>query len=128
MPPKSESITIVALLNRLTQENKLKWDACEPNKELLSGTDDRIDTVYVTQFKGRRLGVYIRKFQDYIPDLDTMYWNSEVVVAFLHEDSSIALKLSGLGSAASDLLESIQIQDVNLDEFLEELRKEKDRQ
>lgn len=122
MSRNEEWLDLLVSLTRLTQEGKLKWVACNPPDALTAGTDDIIDTMYITEIKGRKLGVFEKRYEAYSNGLDKLYWTKELVIAFLHPDDSIALKLPPIGHRATqDLLDAIQYQHVRVDDFLKEL-------
>lgn len=54
-------IQAIVKLNRLTQENKLKWQPNPPPEPL---QDIKVDVVYVTCFKGMKLRLYELRYTD----------------------------------------------------------------
>jgi hypothetical protein len=57
---RDKMLEAVVKLIQLTQTGRLKWRAGEPDESMKLEADDRIDSVYTTDYNGRRLEIYRR--------------------------------------------------------------------
>ena len=129
---KDKNIEAIAKIIALTREGKLSWISIDPSEVPKKGDDDVIDSAFTTQYKGKILRLYRRKYKgpsitgqiglffSHSAKTTEMRWYSEIVLelisqqghalwAFPREDilkdllKTIGYKVSG----AEDLINSL---------------------
>ncbi len=123
---KDKWIEIIAKLTKLTQDNILKWRISEVPEYLKGFNDIRIDVVYYSIYKGKRLRIYEKKEKETIMvsfnRFETM-WETSTVLD-IADDTGISLwafpKVEGL----NNLLNAVKFQVTGVKDFLKELMEE----
>ena len=121
MANQAKIVQLVAVLNQLTQEGQLKWEAREPTSSINLRPDQLVDTSYETRFEDRRLRIYEEKYKSWI-DEDRYTWSSRVVLAFVDGTGDNAWEFPP-AAGITDLLESVKYQTAGVDDYLESVLK-----
>ena len=112
---------MVAKLNLKTQDGSLVWRLEHPPSDIGIGTDDRIPVFYVADLAEQTIALYPLRFKDYSPDLDEFVWREQPVLAFFDDSSRKVWETVNPDSGLEDLLESVQYQTAEVDEFIDRL-------
>ena len=121
-------VEAVAKLIELTQLGKLHWKAYSPDETLKVYPDDRLSTVFETNYQGRKLRVYRRTFKlrDATPMVEVFIgkkdWQSVVILEFLAENNAVLWRFPTM-PILDDLLSAVQYQVAGVDEFIDALLK-----
>lgn len=87
MAADKEIIKVVTKLNRLTQEDKIKWERKEPPSSLITATEATIFDFYATEYKGKNMGLFEERYQDWDEEFfQRTYWTDRIVLAFFSEN------------------------------------------
>ena len=117
----------IAKLIELTQTGKLRWDAYPPDETLKVYPDDRLSTVFETNYQGKKLRLYRRTFSPRgAPMFDAIIgkkdWQSVVILEFLAENGAVLWRFPTM-PILDDLLSAVQYQTAGVDEFIDTLLK-----
>ena len=121
-------VEAIAKLIELTQAGKLRWDAYLPDETLKVYPDDRLSTVFETEYQGKKLRLYRRTFKprDVAPMFDAIIgkkdWQSVVILEFLAENGAVLWRFPTM-PILDDLLSAVQYQAAGVDEFIDTLLK-----
>lgn len=118
-------IEVISKLNRLTQENKLKWARYEIPKTLSTGTDDIIHEFIGTRYKESFMGLYVRNYRKYDPDQDRVYWDDILTLAMFDGDLNEQWQFP-TQSGLYELYESAKYQIADVDGFIDSVLSEDD--
>lgn len=134
---KNTWIDAVAKLIQLTQDGVLKWDATKPADTLKTQSDDSIDIVFLTTYKGKRLRLYKRTYTDYRPaklslaaQISRMGTLGAATEMEAYRETEFIMDLSSDGPARwsfpkvgplRDLYSAVQYQVAGVKEFLSDL-------
>jgi hypothetical protein len=122
----------VVKLMELTQKGKLKWRPGEANESMKIEADDRIDSVYVTEYNGRRLEIYRRTWTVYqaagaqlgysdLPDFERRLQEQVVLRLATPEGSFWTFPQNG---ALQDLMNAVAFKVTDAKGFLDEILSE----
>jgi hypothetical protein len=134
MPKDEKILDTVAKLIELTQDGKLRWEARAPIDEMKEYPDERMQTVFTTLYKDKRLRLYKRIYRVVTYEapwwgfVGTSYerrfkeesWHSQTTLEIL-DSSGLKLWTFPQMSALDDLLESVQYQAAEVKAYLEEI-------
>ena len=121
-------VEAIAKLIELTQAGKLRWDAYPPDETLKVYPDERLSTVFETDYQGKKLRLYRRTFKprDVAPMFDAIIgkkdWQSVVILEFLAENGAVLWRFPTM-PILDDLLSAVQYQAAGVDEFIDTLLK-----
>lgn len=118
---EEKTIALIVKLNRLTSIGEIKWAAADPPASLVLGTDDRIPLFMGTFYKGKMVGLYLKRFQDYDGERDRLYWSERVVLAIFDQAGRCLWETFSQYSALMDLYETVRRKVSSVDEFIDEL-------
>jgi hypothetical protein len=122
MAEQDKFVALVARLNELTQEGKLKWSAVYNPEELGLGTDKKVKLVFQTFYKNKTLRIYHEDFKTWYEE-DRYVWASRIVLTFVDIGAQSIWEfpnVAGLG----DLYESVRYQQAGVDEFINDVLSE----
>lgn len=126
MSTDNEIIQVITKLNRLTQEGKIHWERMEPPAYLTTGTDVKILDFYGTEYKGRNIGIYEERYQDYDDVFGHgIYWTDRLVLAFFSEKWGQEWEFPK-STGIYELLTSIKYEVADVDTFMDEILKDGD--
>lgn len=128
MVEKDKMVLIVSILNRLTQENKIKWTKENPPGDLTAARNESVFYFYSTRHEGRNLGLYEERSEAFEPEIECEYWESRIVLA-VFDDSWRKLWEFPNVSGLYELFKSVGFQaaDVGtyIDKIISEYKEEK---
>lgn len=117
---------LVTLLNRKTSDDVISWVAIDPPDHLVEGNSDIIPLYFETEYKGKSIGIFERRYRFYtdeyeyhyetelalavLDDLRRVIWISENTrIAALHDlFSKVREKVSGIDDLLDNLLDEEQ--------------------
>ena len=111
-------IKLVTKLIRLTIANHVKWELSDVPRNLTEGTDDIISTYLSTEYMDKEFALFVRKYQQYSGEFDTMYWTQEIKLAIIENDEVIWENKQPIPSLV-DLLDHAQSQVSGLNDFID---------
>lgn len=120
MKKKNKTVELITKLLQLTSENKITWKPSDAPSTITKGTDDIVSSYFETEHNGKTFSLYIRRYQQYSAEFDTLYWSEEIKLAIIDEDRLIWSN-TNYPSALKDLYEYVQEQAACLDDILESL-------
>lgn len=128
---KDKFVEAVTKLIKLTQEGELQWRSGD-----ISRYDIKVESVFITEYKDRlmRLYKYVYKVQQPGPFTLTHgifgskreypYWETSVKLEFIDSNGRTVWEFPST-PALFDLLEEVQYQVAEVDEFLDDIMAEK---
>lgn len=117
MASKNDFSKVISKLNRLTQEGVVTWRRTDPPKSIMTGTDDHIFNFYLAKYKGKYIGLYEERYQNYSMDLDNYYWAKRTVLALFSPSLEKEWEFPVL-AGTEELKESVQYQVADVDVFV----------
>jgi hypothetical protein len=113
---KTFSKVIIQLIN-LTRSNELKWKKQDP-PNWLTDSGSKIESVYLTEYKGRKLRLYEEKYQSY-DDFDRSYsWAKRPVLQIIDQFNKTDWEFPWCREL-KDLIEAVRYHSANVSEFLD---------
>lgn len=120
MKKKNKTVELITKLLKLTSESKITWKSKDVPSCITNGTDDVVSSYFETEHNGKTFSIYIRRYQQYSGEFDTIYWTEEVKLAII-DKNNILWSNTNYTSALKDLYEYVQEQAAGLDDILESL-------
>lgn len=119
---KTDDITtLIVQILRKTGQGEIKWEVSEPSEYFEFGTEDVIPLIYTTQYKGKVLAVFCRRFK-YFFEEDAYHWDERVCFAFLNDNKDkIIWEVSDRRPVLNDLYATVTHKAAGIDEMLESL-------
>jgi hypothetical protein len=109
----------VAKLNRLTQEGRLRWTLARAPSSLTQGSDSSIPAFFQCELRGKTVGIYEERFQDWSVEAEVFFWRTRLVLALFDYAGNQVWEfpdgLSGLG----DLWNAVRYRSADVDEYLD---------
>jgi len=126
---KDKFVEAVTKLIKLTQEGKMKWRSVN-----LVRHDIKVESAFITKYKDRlmRLYKYVHKVEAPTPYVSGVfstykgeypYWETSVTLEFI-DSNELSLWKFPYTSALIDLLQAVQYQVAEVDEFLDDIMAE----
>jgi len=113
---KSFSNVINRIIN-LTRSNALKWDKQDP-PPWLTDSDTKIESVYLTEYAGRRLRLYEARYQTY-DEMDRNWsWAKKPVLQLIDKRNKTDWEFPWCREL-KDLLEAVRYHSANIGDFLD---------
>ena len=120
---KDKWIEVIAKLTKLTQDNILEWQISEIPKALQGFKDVRIDVVYFSIYKGKRLRIYKKKEKETIAvgfnRFETL-WETSTILDFT-DDNGVSLWTFPQVEGLNNLLNAVKFQVTGVKDFLKDL-------
>jgi hypothetical protein len=110
--------TLIADLNRMTQDGRLNWSRMEPPTNLKSGAEVS-DFFYFTKYQGKKIGIYRETYKDYSGEHDEWYMANRIAIGFFDNQNRLEYLLPYDIQGAYDLLDAVMFQTARIDSFLE---------
>ncbi len=128
---RNKWIDVIAKMLKLTQEGKLAWKAEQPPAQLGGRSDRRVELVFTSIYKEKRLRLYQYAFQSEEVDVSpydgsisrTMQWRTKPILEIVDRSGAALWKFPNV-SALNDLLYSVQYQVAGAKELLDDFMKE----
>jgi hypothetical protein len=121
MASESQAVSVIARLNRLTQEGVLRWRRRPANKVSYPG-DGSFDVVYWTEYEGKNVAVFELSFRDYDPEHDEVFTSTRAVVALCDPEGRLEWEFPRTPNAW-DLLEAIRFRTHEVETFFDRVLK-----
>ena len=122
-----EWIDVVSRFIELTQDGELVWEAGQPFKSIGQDNSERIESVFTSNYKGKKLRIYKRTYQSYqIPsNLGPKggYITDEVVLEII-ADNGLTLWTFPKVHIIRDLLKAVQYEVAGVEELLDQILKD----
>jgi hypothetical protein len=83
MPSEKKLEQLIRLLIRETTEGQISWEASNPPRSRMIGTDDIIADYFETTFKDQEVAVFERRYKEFNPENESLYWTSDYCFALL---------------------------------------------
>ncbi|ELB2161063.1 hypothetical protein [Vibrio parahaemolyticus] len=117
----SKEIKLLVKFQKLTSQGILNWSLVEPPAGLVNSTNDFIPNCYSTSYEGRTFIVYSRRFQNYSPDFDQMYFDERIEIAMIDFAGRILWEYSERMPALYDLYSIVMRQNSGIDDIFNKL-------
>ena len=122
-----EWIDVISGLIELTQDGELVWEAGQPLKTIGQDSSERIESVFISNYKGKKLRIYKRTYQSYQISSNLgpkgAYITDEVVLEVI-ADNGLTLWTFPKVHIIRDLLRAVQYEVAGVEELLDEILKE----
>ena len=130
---KDKNIEAIAKIISLTRDGKLEWRSIDPSEVSNQNVEEKISSVFVTQYKDKILRVYSRKYKG--PSMDVtfsnlflsteakskeMRWYGEVVLELIN-NSGISIWTFPKEDILKDLLTVIKYKVSGADDLINSL-------
>ena len=113
---KTFSNVIIQLIN-LTRSNELKWIKQDP-PSWLTDSGSKIESVYLTEYKGRKLRLFKESYLKY-DDMDTSwFWAKRTVLQLIDKNNKTDWEFPWCREL-KDLIEAVRYHSANVGEFLD---------
>lgn len=113
---------LIILLTRETYSGTVTWLIDQPPKGLASGTEDLYPLFLETQYKGKTIGLYQRRYK-YFFDEHEFYWSEEIGMCVVGDFQSIVWEYKERSSALFNLFEAAREQASGINSILDDLLK-----
>jgi len=113
---KSFSKVIINLI-RLTRSNELKWEKKDP-PPWLTDSGSKIETVYLTDYKERKLRLYEEKYQQYDEMDRDWFWAKRAVLQLIDTRNKTDWEFPWCRELR-DLIEAVKYHSANVSDFLD---------
>ena len=113
---KTFSKIINKLLN-LTRSNEIIWEKQDP-PSFLTDSDTKIESVYLTEYKERKLRLYEEKYQTFDEPTMSWFWSKRPVLQLVDKRNKTDWAFP-YSRELKDLLEAAKYQSANVSEFLD---------
>ena len=113
-------IILITKLLKETKNNDLHWHSKSAPKYLTEGTDNIIHNYFYTDYKGKQLALFHRKFRQYSGEFDTLYWTGETKLAIIESDI-VLWENNEYIPAINDLYNYVSRKASGLNDLLDEL-------
>lgn len=115
---------VLAKLLQETQDRTLLWEVGKPPRDLTTGTDDVIDTVFIAVKKDRFLRLYPYK-RKYYSDEFNFYWDDRVTLE-ISDKESLSWWQFPKNPIIWDLLEAVNFNTIDVDGFMNDIISEEE--
>ena len=122
---KTDPLVLYTRMIRLTQKEKINWVVADQDMKPSLIGDDKIDgTVLIATYKGKRIRLYIKKFQRRLSNLAAQFegklydWSSEAVLEVVDEAGNTLYKFEQ-SKALHDLYRVAQYQVADVSGFID---------
>jgi|GEM_PF-5063208 len=122
---KTDPLVLYIRMIRLTQKEKINWVMANQGMKPSPIGDDKIDgTVLIATYKGKRIRLYIKKFQRRLSNLAAQFegklydWSSEAVLEVVDEAGNTLYKFEQ-SKALYDLYRVAQYQVADVSGFID---------
>ncbi len=115
---------VLAKLLQETQDRTLLWEVGKPPRDLTTGTDDVIDTVFIAEKKDRFLRLYPYK-RKYYSDEFNFYWDDRVTLE-ISDNESLSWWQFPKNPIIWDLLEAVNFNTIDVDGFMNDIISEEE--
>ncbi|MGB0389303.1 MAG: hypothetical protein ACPGWR_31155 [Ardenticatenaceae bacterium] len=120
---KIQWIEVIANLVFLTQDGLLVWGAGELFNSIGKQSDERIESVFYTTYKGKKLRLYKRTYKAYRNDITSTPYMADEVVLEIVADNGLTLWTFPKVDVTRDLLEAVQYEVSGANVFLVDMLK-----
>lgn len=114
-------ISAISKLNRLTQEGKLKWQQIKPSGKMGLDQQGHITNFYVTDFEGRKIGIYEERYQEYDGYTDRFHLSDRIGIGLFNDDLDLEWEFPDNLSGKYELMQSIKYQTADVERFIGEI-------
>ena len=115
---------VLAKLLQETQDRTLLWEVGKPPRDLTTGTDDIIDTVFIAVKKDRFLRLYPYKRKCYSDEFN-FYWDDRVTLE-ISDKESLSWWQFPKNPIIWDLLEAVNFNTIDVDGFMNDIISEEE--
>lgn len=113
--------SLIVQIIKKTVQGEIKWEISEPSRHFEIGVEDIVPLIYSTEYKGKTLGVFCRRFK-YFTDVDEYHWEEKNCFAFLSNNKDkIIWEVSDRRPVLNDLFSIVTEKAAGIDEMLENL-------
>lgn len=120
---KLQWIEVIANLIFLTQDGVLVWEVGELFNSMGKQTDERIESVFYTTYKGKRLRLYKYTYKAYRNEITNAPYMADEVLLEIVADNGLTLWTLPKVDITRDLLEAVQYEVSSANDLLIELLK-----
>ena len=114
---------LIAQLDRMTMEGRLKWSAVDVPPRMLHGTDDIVPVFFETEYMGKPIAVFEKRYRGYDGERDMPYWTSSLHFAVLDDERNVLFETVH-SPAVNSLRNTISEQVSGVDDLLDNLLQE----
>lgn len=111
-------VALVVKLNQLTREGKLVWRSCPAPPSLYAPTHDAVQSFHVTDFNGKKIGIYeVRRLSldDYH---DRRFAVSRAAMALFNDSMELEYELPNV-AGIGDLLDTVRYYTAGVRDWLD---------
>lgn len=122
---KEDRITkVLSKLLQETQDGTLSWEVGKPPRDLTTGTDDVIDTVFIAERKDRVLRLFPYKRQRYMDEFE-YYWEDGVTLE-MSDEKELSWWHFPTNPIIWDLLEAVKFNTIDVEGFINDIISEEE--
>ena len=108
---------VIITLIRLTRSNELKWEKQEP-PPWLTDSGSKIESVYLTEYQGRKLRLYEEKYQGFDEMDRSYYWAKRPILQLIDKRNKTDWEFPWCREL-KDLIEAVRYLSANVSSFLD---------
>lgn len=124
MKEQDRITNVLAKLLQQTQDGTLAWEAGKPPRDLTTGTDDLIDTVFIAEKNDRVLRLFPYKSKFYM-DENEYRWDDGVTLE-MSDERGLSWWHFPKNPIIWDLLEAVKFNTIDVDGFINGLISEEE--
>ncbi|WP_064608945.1 hypothetical protein [Photobacterium sp. J15] len=117
----SKEIKLIVKFQKLTSQGDLNWHIIDAPKTLVSATDDFIPICYSTEYEGKKFIIYSRRYQNYSPEFEQLYFEERVEIAMVDFVGRVLWEYTGSATVLTDLFSIVKHQTSGIDDIFDKL-------
>ncbi len=121
MATNREYTQLVSKLTELTQSKQIEWNR-NASPASLQSPDNKVDIVYVTDFKDKKLRLYEERYK-YFTDEDEFHWADRVILEFIDQFNRHVWQFPEIRTIW-DLLRAVKYEEAGVDSFIKQILEE----
>jgi hypothetical protein len=119
---------LILQIIRQTTEGNIDWEKLNPPRAISVGTEDIVEDYFETEYKDQTIAVFERRYREYDPEHDVMFWTSRDCFAFISGSNSpvrdnriVSWETSDHPSALSSLIKVAKESAADVDGIVDKL-------
>lgn len=113
-----QTTKLLVKLNKITAENEITWEAIDAPRGLTDANEDVIHIMYWTDYKEKKLAIYLRKYKHFYDEFD-YHWSEGIVFSIVNENFKTLWDYYEQTQALRDLYESVAKQASGFDDLFD---------
>lgn len=115
---EAKEIKLLIEFQKLTSQGAMSWVIIEPPASLVNATNDYIPNCYSTLYQNKTFIIYSRRYQEYSPEFDQMFFDERVEIAMIDWSGRILWAYADRTPALYDLFSIVKHQTSGIDDIL----------